>query len=226
MPNSQAEALKIPCPHARRRGQCLAQLKVVQWFESGTVMPDASAEVTRLLDAIDGGDTRAAEALLPLVYDELRLRAGQLLVSERRDHTLQRTALVHEAYLKLARGQLSFQNRKHFFNAAAQAMRRILVDHATQRNALKRGGGQARVNLDDIDVAAESATPLDWVELDEALRRLEEVSPRQHQVIMLRFFSGRTEAEVARMLEISQATVERDWSMARTWLYREMQQNK
>jgi len=188
------------------------------------LMSDASDEVTQLLCAIDRGERGATDALLPLVYDELRSRAGQLLAAERRDHTLQRTALVHEAYLKLARGELSFQSRLHFFNAAALAMRRILVDHAVRRDAAKRGGGHARVSLDEVEVADEPAELLDWVELDGALGQLSEVSPRQHQVVMLRFFSGRTELEVAEMLGVSQSTVERDWHMARTWLYRAMQQ--
>src|SRR5262245_56700649 len=190
-------------------------------------MVNASDEVTKLLCAIDGGESGAADALLPLVYEELRSRAGRLLAAERPDHTLQRTALVHEAYLKLTRGQLSFQSRLHFFNAAAVAMRRILVDHAVRRDAAKRGGGRARVSLDEVDVPdTEPAELLDWVELDEALREVSEGSPRQHQVVMLRFFSGRTEIEVAEMLSISQSTVERDWHMARTWLYRAMRQEK
>src|SRR5438874_7003534 len=164
-------------------------------------MIDTSDEVTKLLCAIDRGESGAADALLPLVYDELRSRAGRLLAAERRDHTLQRTALVHEAYLKLARGEFSFQSRLHFFNAAALAMRRILVDHAVRRDAAKRGGAHARVSLDEIDVADdEPAELLDWTELDGALGQLSEVSPRQHQVVMLRFFSGRTEVEVAEML--------------------------
>src|SRR6476659_497305 len=107
-------------------------------------MPDSPARVTRLLQAIDRGESNAAEELLPLVYEELRSRAGKLIAGERRDHTLQRTALVHEAYLRLVEGDLSFQSRAHFFNAAALAMRRILVDHATRRRRLKRGGGRAR----------------------------------------------------------------------------------
>lgn len=188
-------------------------------------MADSSDQVTRLLRAIESGESAAAEALLPLVYDELRSRAGQLLSSERRNHTLQRTALVHEAYLKLVRGDLSFRSKQHFFNAAALAMRRILVNHAVERNALKRGGAQVRVSLEAIDEqSADNADPMDWIDLDEALQKLAEVSPRQHQVVMLRFFSGRTEAEVAELLEISQATVERDWAMARAWLYRAMRQ--
>ena len=188
-------------------------------------MSDASTRVTKLLQAIGRGETGAADELLPLIYEELRSRAGKLIAGERRDHTLQRTALVHEAYLKLARGNFSFQDRKHFFNAAALAMRRILVNHAIDRRAVKRGGGNLRVNLDDIDVVDEWGEHLDWVELDEALKQLEKISPRQHQVVMLRFFSGRTEVEIAQILEISESTVHRDWLMARTWLYRTMQQN-
>jgi RNA polymerase sigma factor (TIGR02999 family) len=189
-------------------------------------VPDSSARVTKLLEAIDRNESGAAEELLPLVYDELRARAGMLIAGERRDHTLQPTALVHEAYLKLAGGELSFQSRAHFFNAAALAMRRILVDHAVRRNTHKRGGERGRVNLSGVDLAAEPAEPMDWLELDQALRNLEKISPRQHQVVMLRFFSGRTEPEIAAMMGISEATVQRDWQMARTWLYRAMQQKK
>jgi RNA polymerase sigma factor (TIGR02999 family) len=185
-------------------------------------MSGSRDRVTKLLQAIDRGESGAAEALLPLVYDELRSRAGRLIGAERRDHTLQRTALVHEAYLKLAGSNLNFQSRAHFFNAAAMAMRRILVDHAVRRRTLKRGGARARVGLTDVDVADESAEPIDWAELDEALTQLERISPRQHQVVMLRFFSGRTEIEIAEMLGISEVTVRRDWTTARIWLYRAM----
>lgn len=186
-------------------------------------MPTSDERVTKLLGAIDAGDAAAADSLLPLVYDELRARAGKLIGLERRDHTLQRTALVHEAYLKMVRGECSFQSRAHFFNAAALAMRRILVDHAVERKALKRGGARARVSLDDVDVA-DSGNELDWLELDEALQAFATVSPRQHQVVMLRFFSGRTQPEIAELLQVSLATVERDWTMARAWLYRAMKQ--
>jgi len=189
-------------------------------------MASPTNPVTRLLCAIDRGESGAAAELLPLIYEELRSRAGQLIASERRDHTLQRTALVHEAYLKLAGGELSFQSRAHFFNAAALAMRRILVDHAIQRGTLKRGGGHVRVHLDDVDVVDELAEPMDWLELDAALQQLEQVSPRQHQVVMLRFFSGRTEPEIGEIMGISEATVHRDWVMARTWLHRAMRQGK
>ncbi len=189
-------------------------------------MSDACSRVTKLLHALDRGEGGAAEALLPLVYEELRARAGRMLGAERRDHTLQRTALVHEAYLRLASGELGFQSRMHFFNAAALAMRRILIDHATQRGTLKRGRGHARVNFDEINVADEPDEPMDWLELDEALKQLEQLSPRQHQVVMLRFFSGRTQREIAEMMEISESTVDRDWGMARVWLYRAMRKKK
>jgi RNA polymerase sigma factor (TIGR02999 family) len=180
-------------------------------------------QVTLLLSAIERGEPGAAVELFPLVYDELRARAGALMAGERRDHTLQRTALVHESYLKLVGAGTSFRGRLHFFCAAAQAMRRILVDHAERKHSLKRGGGRARVDLDALNIAdGRGARPVDWQELDEALRALERVSPRQHQVVMLRFFSGRTEAEIAEMLEVSEPTVRRDWATARTWLYRVM----
>jgi RNA polymerase sigma factor (TIGR02999 family) len=189
-------------------------------------MSDSSDRITRLLRAIDRGESGAAEELLPLVYDELRSRAGKLMAGERPDHTLQRTALVHEAYLSLASGELSFQSRMHFFHAAALAMRRILVKHAARRGRLKRGGEHARVDLDELDIGDDSSAEMDWLELDEALNELERDSPRRHQVVMLRFFSGRTEEEIARMLGISEATVRRDWAAARTWLYRAMRQEK
>jgi RNA polymerase sigma factor (TIGR02999 family) len=189
-------------------------------------MSDSGNRVTLLLDAVGRGESHAAEELLPLVYEELRRRAGKLLAFERRDHTLQRTALVHEAYLKLVGPGASFQSRLHFFNAAALAMRRILVKHASRRGRLKRGGGRARVNLVDIDVADKSRQVLDWLELEEALKELEQVSPRRHEVVMLRFFSGRTEAEIAEMLGVSEPTVRRDWGAARIWLYRTMKRQR
>jgi RNA polymerase sigma factor (TIGR02999 family) len=187
-------------------------------------MNDAGDDVTRLLHAIDSGQSGAADELLPLVYDELRSRAGKLLGLEWREHTLQRTELVHEAYLRLVHTELSFQSRLHFFNAAALAMRRILVDHATRRATLKRGGGRNRVDLEHVQLDDESKAPIDWLELDEALHQLEQASPRRHQIVMLRYFSGRTDGEIAEMLQISPATVRRDWSAAQIWLYRAMQE--
>ena len=192
-------------------------------------MPDSDGQVTLLLDAIERGESSAADALFPMVYEELRQRAGQMLTSERRNHTLQRTALVHEAYLRLVGTGASYQGRLHFFNAAALAMRRILLHHATKHRTAKRGGNRARVDLEDLDaaVAADGQSGpdvIDWILLDEAMQRLEAASPRQHQVVMLRFFSGRTEAEIAQMLQVSEPTVRRDWATARLWLYRAMSQ--
>src|SRR5262245_39039841 len=133
----------------------------------------ADSQVTRLLESIDRGESGAADKLLPLVYDELRARAGILMAGERRDHTLQRTALVHEAYLKLAGSRQGFRSRLEFFSAAALAMRRILVDHATRRKSLKRGGGRARVDLEALDVAGPpSDETMDWLELDGGLKTL------------------------------------------------------
>jgi len=192
-------------------------------------MSGSASQVTLLLDAIERGESRAADALFPMVYEELRQRAGQMLASERRHHTLQRTALVHEAYLRLVGSGASYQGRLHFFNAAALAMRHILLHHATKHRAAKRGGERARVELEDLGMAVATAEDagldtLDWMVLDDAMKRLEVASPRQHQVVMLRFFSGRTEAEIAQMLQVSEPTVRRDWATARLWLFRAMNQ--
>jgi RNA polymerase sigma factor (TIGR02999 family) len=187
--------------------------------------------VTLLLDAIERGEARAADALFPMVYEELRQRAGKMLASERRDHTLQRTALVHEAYLRLIGTGASYQGRLHFFNAAAMAMRHILLHHARKHRTAKRGGDRARVDLEALDQAAAGPErpgldALDWNMLDDAMKRLEVASPRQHQVVMLRFFAGRTEAEIAQMLQVSEPTVRRDWATARLWLFRAMSQTQ
>jgi RNA polymerase sigma factor (TIGR02999 family) len=136
-------------------------------------MTDRADEVTIILKRLEQGQQAAVENLLPLVYDELRSRAGRLMAGERRDHTLQRTALVHEAYLKLVKPGANFQSRLHFYNAAALAMRRILVDHASARKSLKRGGAFREVNLDDVDPARKE-TAVDILALDEALTRLAE----------------------------------------------------
>jgi RNA polymerase sigma factor (TIGR02999 family) len=192
-------------------------------------MAESASQVTLLLDAIERGEARAADALFPMVYEELRQRAARMLASERRDHTLQRTALVHEAYLRLVGPGASYQGRLHFFNAAAVAMRHILLHHATKHRTDKRGGNRVRVDLADLDgsVATEKRAgldALDWMALDEAMKRLETASPRQHQVVMLRFFTGRTEAEIAQMLQVSEPTVRRDWATARLWLFRALNQ--
>jgi RNA polymerase sigma factor (TIGR02999 family) len=188
-------------------------------------MNDRTEQVTLLLSSLQRGDAAVAKKLLPLVYEELRARAGKLMSAERRDHTLQRTALVHEAYLRLVRPGADFESRLHFFNAAALAMRRILFDHADARRAQKRGGGRAvEVSLDDVDAPDhDDAQPtLDMIALDDAMKTLEKRSPRQHQVVMLRFFACLKDADIAELLAVSEKTVRRDWATARLWLHAEM----
>ncbi len=185
--------------------------------------PDGRADqVTLVLHQLEGGDAQAAEKLLPLVYQELRKRSGQLMAAERRDHTLQRTALVHEAFLKLVRPGVTFESRLHFFNAAALAMRRILIDHAEARRAQKRGAGKTEVCLDDVEQPLSDSANVDILALDEAMKELQSRSPRQHQVVMLRFFAGLKDAEIAEMLDMSEKTVRRDWVSARLWLHGEI----
>lgn len=183
---------------------------------------DARAhDVTRLLRALQQGGDGAAEQLAPLIYEELHVLAVHYMRGERADHTLQPTALVNEAYLRLmGQQQASWQNRSHFFGIAAQAMRRILVDHARRRRAGKREGGE-RVTLDE-SVAEAPAHSVDLVALDDALRKLAALDPRQAQVVELRYFAGLDIAEVAEALGISPATVKRDWTFARAFLQREI----
>ncbi|NOT44748.1 MAG: RNA polymerase subunit sigma-70 [Acidobacteria bacterium] len=182
----------------------------------------AAGEVTRLLDDLNAGDEEALPLLLPLVYDELRRIAARRLHHEPSGHPLQATALVHEAYLRLVgQHEVRWKNRSHFFAVAAQAMRRVLVDHARARLAGKRGGVQARVPLDDVVVASEPP-PGDLVALDEALDRLARHDPHQARLVELRFFAGLTVEETADVLGISDTTVKREWRMARAWLHREM----
>ncbi|HTL31021.1 MAG TPA: ECF-type sigma factor [Tepidisphaeraceae bacterium] len=181
-------------------------------------MENRAAEITRVLDALEKGDERAGEDLLPLIYDELRRRAGQLMAAERRDHTLQRTALVHEAYLRLVKPGATYGSRLHFFNAAGLAMRRILIDHASAKNARKRGGAHHEVSLDAVDKPSEGNI-VDVIALDDALERLKSRSPRQAQVVNLRFYAGLKDAEIAELLGVGEKTVRRDWAAARVWLY-------
>jgi RNA polymerase sigma factor (TIGR02999 family) len=160
--------------------------------------------------------------LVPLVYRELKRRAGGYLRRERPDHTLQATALVHEAYVRLVgQDRAAWQNRGQFFGIASQMMRRILVDHARERQAAKRPGAGVRVTLGD-EVAATSGPDCDLLLLDQALTELAEVEPRQAQVVELRYFGGLSEQEVAEALSLSRATVTREWQEARRWLYRRM----
>ena len=180
-------------------------------------------DVTRILSAIEQGDPQAAEQLLPLVYDELRKLAAQRLAQERPGQTLQATALVHEAYLRLVDpdGAARWNSRGHFFAAAAEAMRRILVENARRKRRLKRGGDRRRIDLDQLRPVADSA-PDDLLALDEALTRLAARDPRRAELVKLRFFAGLTMPEAARALGLSLATAERHWTFARTWLYAEL----
>ena len=184
--------------------------------------PVHPAEVTELLRRWSGGDVAARESLVPLVYDELRRLARYYLASQRSDHTLQSTAIVHEAYLRLAgRDNVHWENRGHFFAVAAQLMRRILVDHARKRNAAKRGGAQLTLLVDEA-VEPSSQRELDLVALDDALKALAELDERQSRIVELRFFGGLSIEDTSRLLEISPATVKREWSTARAWLYEEI----
>jgi RNA polymerase sigma factor (TIGR02999 family) len=182
----------------------------------------APSEVTRMLDAIAQGDSHAARDLLPIVYDQLRALARAQMAHERAGMTLQPTALVHEAYLRLVGGaDVKWNSRGHFFGAAAQAMRRILVEAARTRKQLKRGGGRSRIELDD-GMAVFDPKNVDHEELDKVLTRLEAQDPRKGQVVMLRYFAGLGVQETADALGISPATVKNDWAYARAWLFKEL----
>ena len=180
-------------------------------------------EVTRILSAVEQGDPQAASQLLPLVYDELRKLAAHHLAHQAPGQTLQPTALVHEAYLRLVGDPAGddWDSRGHFFAAAAEAMRHILVDNARRKHAVKRGGGARRVPLEEFHRVAES--PEDLLDLDDALTRFTAEEPDKARLIQLRFFAGLTTAEAAAALGISVATAERWWTFARTWLYSDLQ---
>jgi RNA polymerase sigma factor (TIGR02999 family) len=177
-------------------------------------------QVTRVLCAIEQGDSRAAEQLLPLVYDELRRLAAQRLAQEKPGQTLQATALVHEAYLRLVDVEKvqQWESRGHFFAAAAEAMRRILVDNARRTHAQKRGGGREMADLPDVIEDPERES-VDLLALDEALKELEDQHPEKARVVKLRFFAGRTLEETAAILGVSRATAQRHWNYARAWLF-------
>jgi RNA polymerase sigma factor (TIGR02999 family) len=186
------------------------------------VYPASSERVSKLLLNWGQGDQGAREALIPLVYDELRRLARRYLRRERPDHTLQSAALVNEAYLRLIRqDQPQWQNRAHFFGVAAQLMRHILVDHARNRAAAKRGAGAPRLTLDP-DVALPQARDVDLVALDDALNQLAALDPQQSRLVELRFFGGLSIEETSVVLSVSPATVKREWATARAWLQREM----
>jgi len=182
-----------------------------------------SGEVTRLLGELRAGNPEAASKLIPLVYKELHRLAGYYMRRERPNHTLQTTALVHEAYLRLVEQQeINWQSRAQFMGVAAQTMRRILVDYARAHQTDKRGGREAKVSLEEKLVLFSPERSQELVALDEALTRLAPMAPRQSRIIELRFFGGLTVEETAEVLRIAPKTVKRDWSVARAWLHREL----
>lgn len=181
------------------------------------------SDVTQILGQIEAGELSATDELLPLVYDELRRLASVRMAQEPKDQTLQATALVHEAYLRLVgspNGQ-SWQSRRHFFATAAEAMRRILIDRARQRGSLKRGGDRQRVDLEAVAVCADDGG-IDLLDLNDALDALQACDPRAAEVVKLRYFAGLTIPEVAELLGISVGTAKNDWNYARCWLRAEL----
>ncbi len=186
-------------------------------------MPDSeSIDIARLLTATGAGDPRAAQELLPLVYDQLRGAAQLQMARERPDHSLQATALVHEAYLRLVGStKTTFENQAHFYVAAAEAMRRILIEHARKRARVKRGGDRRRISL-SAAYLAEEACPEDIIYVGDAIRRLEKRDGRMAQIVRLRFFVGLSVNETAEALGLSGRTVRREWALARAWLHREL----
>ncbi|HLM60283.1 MAG TPA: sigma-70 family RNA polymerase sigma factor [Pyrinomonadaceae bacterium] len=179
-------------------------------------------EVTQILNDWSGGDDNAPARLMPFVYDELRRQARNYLAKERGSHTLQPTALVHEAYLRLVnQTRINWQNRAHFYGIAANMMRRILVDHARAHATEKRGGAAVRLSIEDVQIPLEQRAA-DFVALDEALTELAKFDERKARIVEMRFFGGLTDEEIAEVLGVTTRTVWRDWKTARLWLFREL----
>jgi RNA polymerase sigma factor (TIGR02999 family) len=179
-------------------------------------------EVTQILQAWSNGDGDAPARLMPLVYNELRRQARNYLAKERESHTLQPTALVHEAYLRLVdQTRISWQNRAHFYGVASSMMRRVLVDHARAYARDKRGGGAVRLSIEDVQIPLEQRAA-DLVVLDEALEELAKFDERKCRIVEMRFFGGLSDEEIAEALGVSTRTILRDWKTARLWLYREL----
>ncbi|MGA2685507.1 MAG: ECF-type sigma factor [Verrucomicrobiota bacterium] len=181
-------------------------------------------DITLVLDAINRGDSQASEQLLPLVYNELRNLATARMLQESAGHTLQPTALVHEAWLRLAgEGNQNWKNRAYFFAAAAEAMRRILVEHARRKARLKHGGGQQRLNIEEFELA--EVAPDDKILLvDDALEQLERSHPERAKVVVLKFFGGMTNKEVAETLDMGERSVDRHWVCAKAWLFQKLRE--
>ncbi len=190
----------------------------------GSMKTDATGEITRLLIEWNEGDGTALERLMPKVVVELRKIAGRFFEHEDSGHTLQPTAVVSELYLRLVgRRRVSWKNRAHFFGFAAQSMRRILVDHARRKKTLSRGKGAPHLSLDEISEPEVASSSVDLFEIDDALRRLAELDPRQAKVAELRLFAGLTHEEIAEILDVTARTVKRDWHHARLWLRQELE---
>ncbi len=184
-------------------------------------MREENDNVTRILQAVSEGDKQAAEDLIPLVYGELRKLATWRLKQEAEGHTLQATALVHDAYMKLSVGEQQWDGRKHFFCAAAEAMRRILIDRARHRKAIKHGGGWQRTEYAEDRIDVPSAQEDEALAINDILDRFAQIEPRKAEVVKLRYFVGMTIEETAEALGISTPTAKRDWMFARAWLLRE-----
>jgi RNA polymerase sigma factor (TIGR02999 family) len=182
---------------------------------------DNDGQVTRLLHAMQAGDLDAADSLLPLVYKELHRLAETYMRRERPDHTLQPTALINEAYMRLARGDNDWKNREHFIGVAAHVMRRVLVDYARAHKAGIRSGGLKRVEWEE-GLAMTAERPHEFLALDEALDRLAELNPRQARVVEMRYFGGLSVEEIAGVLGIASRSVKRDWALARIWLFKDL----
>ena len=189
-------------------------------------MTDREHDVTRLLEEFGADKKGAADQLLPLIYGELKRLASVHMAGERAGHTLSPTALVHEAWLKLTKGaHRDFDSRSHFFAVAAEAMRRLLVDHARGRSRQRRGGGRRRVDLEQADLAA-NENPEEFLALEQVIRRLEEMDPRMGRVVQLRYFAGLSIEETAAAMSVSPRSVKREWTCARAWLFRELSDSR
>jgi len=195
-------------------------------YDTAVAVPDEKS-VTQMLADWRKGDRSALDKLMPMVYEELRRLASSYLRRERPDHTLQPTALVHEAYFRLVdQRNVSWQNRAHFFGIAARMMRRILVDHARSHLYAKRGGGAQKLALDEAIAVRGQEPDVDIAALDEAITNLQAIDPRQSRIVELRYFGGLSIEATAEVLEISPATVKREWNIARTWLHREIRRGE